>query len=88
MASDNILPYKGVWPTIDPGAFIAPNAYVIGDAEIGAETNIWFGCLVRGDMNVIWKAWNGGKDLPARACVEAKLADPKMLVEIMVTAVK
>lgn len=53
MALDNILPYKGIWPRIAPGAFIAPNAYVIGDAEIGAETNIWFGCLVRGDMNVI-----------------------------------
>ena len=28
-------------------------ATVIGDVEIGAETNIWFGCLVRGDMNII-----------------------------------
>ena len=39
-------------------------------------------------MNEAWTAWNGGKDLPARACVEAKLADPRMLVEIQVTAVK
>lgn len=52
MAS-NILPYKGILPKIDPGAFIAPTASVIGDVEIGAETNVWFGCLVRGDMNVI-----------------------------------
>ena len=51
--ADNILPYNGIWPKIDPGAFIAPNAYVIGDVEIGAETNIWFACVVRGDMNVI-----------------------------------
>ena len=33
--------------------FLAPNAYVIGDVEIGPETNIWFSCVVRGDMNVI-----------------------------------
>ena len=39
-------------------------------------------------MNEAWTAWNGGKNLPARACVEAKLADPRMLVEIQVTAAK
>jgi enamine deaminase RidA (YjgF/YER057c/UK114 family) len=39
-------------------------------------------------MNEAWTAWTGGKDLPARACVEAKLADPRMLVEIQVTASK
>jgi enamine deaminase RidA (YjgF/YER057c/UK114 family) len=39
-------------------------------------------------MNEAWIAWTGGKDLPARACVEAKLADPRMLVEVQVTASK
>ena len=39
-------------------------------------------------MNEAWNAWTGGQNLPARACVEAKLADPRMLVEIAVTAVK
>lgn len=42
----------------------------------------------RAPMNEVWTAWNGGKDLPARACVEAKLADPRALVEIMVIAAK
>jgi enamine deaminase RidA (YjgF/YER057c/UK114 family) len=32
--------------------------------------------------------WMGGKDAPARATVEAKLVDPRMLVEIGVIAVK
>jgi len=49
----NILPFKGIWPRVDAGVFLAPGAYVIGDVEIGPETNIWFGCVVRGDMNVI-----------------------------------
>ena len=51
--SSNILPYKGTWPKIDASVFLAPTARVIGDVEIGPETNIWWGCLVRGDMNVI-----------------------------------
>ncbi len=39
-------------------------------------------------MNEAWTAWVDPKHLPARACVEAKLADPNALVEIMVTAAK
>ena len=49
----NIHPYRGIMPKIDGNVFLAPTASVIGDTEIGAETNIWWGCLIRGDMNVI-----------------------------------
>ena len=48
-----ILPYKGIMPTIHPEAFIAPGAMVIGDVEIGKDTNVWFGCVIRGDVNTI-----------------------------------
>src|SRR5580693_6024893 len=48
-----ILAYRGVMPKIDPTAFIAPGAVIIGDVEIGPETSIWFGCVLRGDVNVI-----------------------------------
>ncbi|MBL4691019.1 MAG: gamma carbonic anhydrase family protein, partial [Rhodospirillales bacterium] len=51
--ADNIHPFKGVRPTIHDSVFLAPTATVIGDVEIGEGTNIWCGCLVRGDMNVI-----------------------------------
>src|SRR5579871_358708 len=34
-------------------------------------------------MNEVWNEWVDEKNLPARACVEAALADPKALVEIM-----
>ncbi len=43
----------GMIPRIHPTAFIAPTAAVIGDVEIGAETGIWFACVVRGDNNYI-----------------------------------
>ena len=42
----------------------------------------------RAPMNEVWTAWVDPKNLPVRACVEAKLADPACLVEIMVTAAK
>ena len=42
----------------------------------------------RDEMNVAWSAWADPANLPARATVEAKLADPRMLVEIMVTCAK
>jgi len=42
----------------------------------------------RAPMNEVWSAWVDPKNLPVRACVEAKLADPACLVEIMVTAAK
>jgi enamine deaminase RidA (YjgF/YER057c/UK114 family) len=42
----------------------------------------------RAPMNEVWTAWVDKKNLPARACVEAALADPNALVEIMVTAAK
>ena len=42
----------------------------------------------RAPMNEIWTAWVDPKNLPVRACIESKLADPKALVEIMVIAAK
>ena len=42
----------------------------------------------RAPMNEVWTAWVDKSNLPARACVESKLADPKALVEIMVIAAK
>ncbi len=48
-----IMSYRGVEPKIDPRAFIAPGTTIIGDVVIGAETNIWPGCVLRGDVNII-----------------------------------
>lgn len=48
-----ILPYKQTGPVIHETAYIADNAVIIGDVEIGADSNIWFGCTLRGDVNNI-----------------------------------
>jgi len=38
------------------------------------------------EMNAAWEAWVDKANLPTRATVEAKLASPRLLVEIVVTA--
>jgi len=48
-----IMDFKGKYPKVDPTAFVAENAMVIGDVEIGPGTNIWFHSIVRGDLNYI-----------------------------------
>ena len=53
MSAPLLLPYRGVMPRIHPSAFIAPGAVVIGDVEIGAESSVWFGCVIRGDVNKV-----------------------------------
>lgn len=40
-------------PKVHPTAFITDDAIVIGDVEIGADASIWFGSVVRGDVNYI-----------------------------------
>jgi gamma-carbonic anhydrase len=48
-----VLPFEGMTPRIHAGAWIAPTAVVIGDVEVGAESSIWFHCVIRGDTNHI-----------------------------------
>ncbi len=48
-----ILDWKNKSPRIPDSAFVAPNATVIGDVEIGEESSIWFQTVVRGDVHWI-----------------------------------
>lgn len=45
--------YKDIMPNIGPRVWLAPGAQVIGDVEIGADANIWYNCVIRGDVNDI-----------------------------------
>jgi carbonic anhydrase/acetyltransferase-like protein (isoleucine patch superfamily) len=49
----NILPYRGIFPKIDQSAFVAHNAIISGDVEIGENSGIWYGCVLRGDVTKI-----------------------------------
>ncbi len=48
-----ILPVKGIYPTIGNNCFIAPNATIVGDVEMGNECSVWFNAVIRGDVNSI-----------------------------------
>jgi len=48
-----ILPFGNRAPKIAHGVFIAPDALVMGDVEIGERSSIWYGSVVRGDVNWI-----------------------------------
>ncbi|MCW9034848.1 MAG: gamma carbonic anhydrase family protein [Rhodospirillales bacterium] len=48
-----IMPWRGKTPKIADDAFIAPNAAIIGDVEIGSGASIWFSCTLRGDVHEI-----------------------------------
>ncbi len=45
--------FKDKYPQIAPSVFVAPNATVIGDVVVGEHSSIWFGTVVRGDVNHI-----------------------------------
>jgi carbonic anhydrase/acetyltransferase-like protein (isoleucine patch superfamily) len=45
--------FKDITPKIAGSAFIADTALVIGDVEIGEDASVWFGAVIRGDVNYI-----------------------------------
>lgn len=49
LAEPYIRPFAEVHPSIDPAAFVAPGAVVVGNVTVGAEASIWYGCVLRGD---------------------------------------
>jgi len=48
-----IRPFGGKAPLIGEGAFVAPSADVIGDVVIGPRSTIWYGAVLRGDVQSI-----------------------------------
>ncbi|MDQ6860617.1 MAG: gamma carbonic anhydrase family protein [Verrucomicrobiota bacterium] len=42
---------RGPW--LHPSAYVVPNATVVGDVSLGAESSVWYGAVLRGDINRI-----------------------------------
>ncbi|MEO6588418.1 MAG: gamma carbonic anhydrase family protein [Pyrinomonadaceae bacterium] len=40
-------------PKIHDSVFVAENTVIIGDVEIGKDSSVWYGCILRGDVNYI-----------------------------------
>lgn len=43
--------YLGAVPQVAEDVFIAPGAAIIGDVTLGPQSSVWFGCVLRGDVN-------------------------------------
>ena len=48
-----VRPFGGKAPRLHESVFAVDSALVIGDVEIGADSSLWFGTIVRGDVNAI-----------------------------------
>lgn len=48
-----ILEYQGHKPQIAAGCFVAPSADIIGNVKIGSGSSIWFGAVIRADLEPI-----------------------------------
>jgi carbonic anhydrase/acetyltransferase-like protein (isoleucine patch superfamily) len=51
VSSALILPFDGVEPTVHPDAWLAPTAAVIGNATIDSGASLFYGAVVRADMD-------------------------------------
>ncbi len=48
-----VYPFNGITPRIDPSAWVAPGARLIGDVTLGSDSSVWFNCVLRGDVERI-----------------------------------
>lgn len=48
-----ILPVKGIHPKFGKNCFLAENATVLGEVEMGDNSSVWFNAVVRGDVHFI-----------------------------------
>ena len=51
--SQRLASHLGQKPAIAAAAFVAANATVLGDVTLGALSSVWYGCVLRGDINSI-----------------------------------
>jgi carbonic anhydrase/acetyltransferase-like protein (isoleucine patch superfamily) len=45
--------FEGLAPTVDPAAWIAPTATLVGDVRVEAEASVWYGAVLRADFGPI-----------------------------------
>lgn len=48
-----VIPLRGFTPQFGHGCFLADNAVIVGDVTMGDDCSIWFGTVLRGDVNTI-----------------------------------
>ena len=74
-----LLPYRGKSPSVDPGAWLAPTATLIGDVTVGPGASVWFGAVLRGDMDRI--VLGAGSNLQDNVVVHTDIGVPSIIGE-------
>jgi carbonic anhydrase/acetyltransferase-like protein (isoleucine patch superfamily) len=50
---ERLARFLGQSPETSAAAFVAPSATVLGAVKLGRESSVWYGCVLRGDINTI-----------------------------------
>jgi carbonic anhydrase/acetyltransferase-like protein (isoleucine patch superfamily) len=50
---ERLARHLGRTPDIGRAGFVAANATIVGDVTLGAHSSVWYGCVLRGDINSI-----------------------------------
>jgi carbonic anhydrase/acetyltransferase-like protein (isoleucine patch superfamily) len=67
-----LIPVAGVEPQCP--AFLAPNATLVGDVRFGPQCSVWFGAVLRGDINHV--EVGEGSNIQDLCCVHVSQARP------------
>ena len=50
---ERLARHLGRTPDLNRAGFVAPNATIVGDVTLGSLSSVWYGCVLRGDINSI-----------------------------------
>ncbi|QTE30931.1 gamma carbonic anhydrase family protein [Pengzhenrongella sicca] len=71
------LPFEGRTPEIHESAWIAPSAALIGKVRIDADASVWFGAVLRGDIDEI--VLGAGSNIQDNAVLHTELGSPAVI---------
>lgn len=74
-----IRAFKGMVPRLGDRVFVAPDAWVLGDVELGDDVSIWFNCVLRGDVNYI--SVGARTNIQDKCCLHVTTEKHPLLVE-------
>lgn len=72
-----IVPIHGKTPTIHDSAFVAPGCVLVGDVTIGADSSVWYNCVLRADVSrIVIGARSNVQDGSVLHCDPERPGDP------------
>lgn len=72
-----LIPFQGSTPSVDRNAWLAENATLIGKVRVEASASVWFGAVLRGDIDEI--VLGAGSNLQDNVVVHTELGSPSII---------